>query len=78
MGNISCRILSTEDSGLVGFLKRFLPPYTSRDPECRSQQVFALCAFIGINHYRFIVDYLAGCPGLTFISTDPGVRYLET
>ena len=73
MGNIQCRILSSEDSGLTGLLQRFLPPYTSSDPETRDQQIYALCAFIAINNYRLIVDYLGGCPGLTFISTEPGV-----
>ena len=74
MGNISCRIQTSEDSGFIGLLQRFLPTFTSSDPQCRDQQVYGLCAFIGIHHYRFIVDYLGGCPGLTFISTDPGVN----
>lgn len=75
MGNIQCRVLSSVDSGLTGLLQRFLPPFTSPDPETRDQQIYALCAFIGIHNYRLIVDYLGGCPGLTFISTEPGVSY---
>ena len=73
MGNIQCRILSSDDSGLRGLLERFIPPFTSPDPETRDQQAYALCAFIGIHNYRLVVDHLGGCPGLTFISTEPGV-----
>ena len=75
MGNIQCRILSSDDTGLMGFLERFIPPFTSPDPETRDQQAYGLCAFIGIHNYRLVVDYLGGCPGLTFISTEPGVCY---
>ena len=75
MGNIQCRVHSSEDSGLLGLLQRFLPPFTSPDPETRDQQIYGLCAFIGIHNYRLIVDYLGGCPGLTFISTEPGVSF---
>ena len=46
MGNLQCRIESSEDSGLMGLLERFLPPFTSHDPESRDQQAYALCAFI--------------------------------
>ena len=73
MGNMPCRILSSVDSGLSGLLERFIPPFTSSDPETRDQQAYGLCAFIGIHNYRLIVDYIGGCPGLTFISTEPGV-----
>ena len=73
MGNLPCRIQSWEDSGLLGLLERFLPPFTSSDPQCRDQQVYGLLVFIGISNYRFIVDYLGGCLGLTFISSGPGV-----
>ena len=31
LGNIKCRIDISEDSGLIGFLERFLPPFTSQD-----------------------------------------------
>ena len=78
MGNIPCRIASSEDSGLMGFLERFLPPFTSHDPETRDQQTYGLCAFLGIHHYRFMVDFLGGCPGLTFISTEPGTMKTDT
>lgn len=73
MGNIQCRVESSDDTGLMGLLERFIPPYTSPDPESRDQQAYGLCAFIGIHNYRLVVDYLGGCPGLTFISTEPGV-----
>ena len=78
MGNIQCRVDVSEDSGLMGLLERFLPPYTSQDPETRDQQSYGLCACIGIHHYRFIVEYLGGCPGLTFISTEPGTLKTDT
>ena len=78
LGNIQCRVQTSEDSGLMGLLERFLPPYTSPDPETRDQQAFALCAFIGINNYRLIVDYLGGCPGLTLLSTEPGTLKTDT
>ena len=73
MGNMPCRILSSVDSGLSGLMERFIPPFTSSDPETRDQQAYGLCAFIGIHNYRLIVDCIGGCPGLTFISTEPGV-----
>ena len=78
MGNIQCRVAATEDSGLLGLLERFLHPYTSQDPETRDQQAYGLCAFLGVYHYRFLVDYLGGCPGLTFISTEPGTLKTDT
>ena len=78
LGNIKCRIDKSEDSGLIGFLERFLPPFTSQDPETRDQQTFALCAFLGVNHYRFMIDYLGGCPGLTLLSTEPGTLKTDT
>ena len=77
MGNLQCRIQTSEDSGFLGLLERFLPPYTSDIPEIRDQQLYALCAFIGIHNYRFLVEYLGGCPGLTLISTEPGVSLLS-
>jgi hypothetical protein len=78
MGNIQCRVASSEDSGLMGFLERFLPPFTSPDPETRDQQAYGLCAFIGIHNYRLMIDYIDGCPGLTFISTEPGTMKTST
>ena len=78
MGNIQCRIQSSDDSGLTGFLERFIPPFTSPDPETRDQQAYGLCAFIGIHNYRLVLEYLGGCPGLTFISTEPGTLKTDT
>ena len=62
----------------MGFLERFLPPFTSPDPETRDQQAYGLCAFIGIHNYRLMIDYIDGCPGLTFISTEPGTMKTST
>ena len=78
MGNIPCKIISSEDTGLKGLLERFLPPYTSSDPITRDQQIYALCICIGIHNYKFIVDLLGGCPGLTLISKEPGTLKSDT
>ena len=78
MGNTSCKIASTQDSGLKGFLERMLPPFTSTYPVTRDQQIYALMAFVGVGNYKFIVDLLGGCPSLTFISMEPETLKSDT
>ena len=78
MGTTNCKIASSQDSGLKGLLERMLPPFTSTDPATRDQQIYALLAFLAVGHYKFIVEYLGGCPGLTLISMEPETLKSDT
>ena len=68
---VSFKCAKFKPSGLEGYLKLFLPPFTSRCPVQRSQQSLALLGATFESFYA-IIEYLCGeCPALMLASVEP-------
>ena len=65
------RVSDFKPSGLRGFLKNCLPPYTSTSKFRREQQVLVLIGALGQHFYRLIVHSTGSCPSLMLASYEP-------
>ena len=50
-----------DDKGLKQFLRFQLPPYTSTDPDIRTQQIITFNSVFPTHYYRFIIQLCGGC-----------------
>ena len=68
---VSFKCSKFKPSGLEGYLKLFLPPFTSRCPVQRTQQSLALLGTTFEGFYA-LIEYLCGeCPALMLASNEP-------
>lgn len=65
------RVSAFKESGLKGYLKCFLPPFTSTSKFRRDQQTLAIIGATGQHFYRLIVHNLGSCPSLMLASYEP-------
>ena len=69
--NKKFRVSDFVPSGLRGYLKMCLPPYTSQSINRRRQQVLVLIGATGQHFYKLIVHNNGSCPSLMLSSYEP-------
>ena len=69
--NKTFRVSEFKPSGLRGFLKNLLPPYTSTSLFRRNQQILSIVGAAGQHFYRLIVHNTGSCPSLMLASNEP-------
>ena len=58
-------------SGMIGFLKMLLPPFTSSSVERRGTQIVAVMGTLVESFYKLIIHEIGSCPGLLLASVEP-------
>ena len=72
--NKSFRVSAFKASGLRGFLKNCLPPFTSTSKFRRDQQILVIIGATGQHFYRLIVHNTGSCPSLMLALYEPEIQ----